>query len=106
VVPLHALLSVHVAAPSKEILGAVLTVVFPKLRPLYAICIGAADIGLVLLNLYFISDVVVGTFVGSSVGLFTVALFQPNAQFIAHAEFDVAPNGPERVSDAIAQRLS
>ena len=55
----------------------VLWVVFPKLRPLYAICIGAADIELVLLNLHFISDVVAGTFVGASTGLFTVALFLP-----------------------------
>jgi len=53
-------------------------VVFPKLRPLYAICIGAADAGLVLLNLHFVSDVVAGTFVGVSTGMFTVALCSPN----------------------------
>lgn len=52
----------------------VLWIVFPKPRPLYAICIGVTDIGLVLMNLHFISDVVFGTFVGFSVGLFTVAL--------------------------------
>jgi len=53
-------------------------VVFPKLRPFYAICIGAADAGLVLLNLHFVSDVVAGTFVGVSTGMFTVALCSPN----------------------------
>ena len=62
----------------------VLWIVFPRLRPLYVICIGAADIGLVLLNLHFISDVVAGTFVGASTGLFTVALFLPNAWLIEH----------------------
>lgn len=65
--------------------GAVMSVlwlVFPKLRPLYAICIGTADIGLVLLNLHFISDVVAGTFVGVSAGMFTVAIcFQLAATF-------------------------
>jgi membrane-associated phospholipid phosphatase len=47
---------------------------FPKLRVVCAICIAAADVGLVLLNLHFVSDVVVGTFVGVSTGMFTVAL--------------------------------
>ena len=84
----------------------VLWIVFPKLRPLYAICIVAADIGLVLLNLHFISDVVAGTFAGPSTGLFTVALFLSNAQLIEHTKFDVAPNGTERASNAFAQRPS
>jgi membrane-associated phospholipid phosphatase len=53
----------------------VLWIMFPKLRAGGAICIAAADLGLILLNLHFISDVVVGTFVGISVGLFTVALW-------------------------------
>jgi len=81
----------------------VLWVVFPKLRFLYAICIGAADIGLVLLNLHFISDVVAGTFVGASTGLFTVALFLPNA-LIEHTKFDVAQNGMAPASNTFAQR--
>ena len=84
----------------------VLWIVFPKLRLLCAICIGAADIGLVLLNLHFISDVVAGTFVGASTGLFTVALFLPNARLIEHTKFDVAPNGTEPASNTFAQRPS
>jgi membrane-associated phospholipid phosphatase len=56
----------------------VLWIVIPKPRTLYAICIGAADAGLVLLNFHFVSDVVAGTFVGVSTGLFTVALCSPN----------------------------
>jgi len=53
----------------------VLWIMFPRLRAGCAICIAAADLGLVLSNLHFISDVVVGTFVGISVGLFTIALW-------------------------------
>jgi membrane-associated phospholipid phosphatase len=56
----------------------VLWIMYPKLRVPYAICIGAADAGLVLLNLHFVSDVVAGTFVGVSTGLFTLALCSPN----------------------------
>jgi membrane-associated phospholipid phosphatase len=41
-------------------------------------CIVAADAGLILLNLHFASDVIAGTFVGVSTGLFTVALCAAN----------------------------
>jgi membrane-associated phospholipid phosphatase len=82
----------------------VLWVVYPKLRPLCAICIGAADGGLVLLNLHFISDVVTGTFVGASTGLFTLALFLPDARLIEQTKFDVAPNGMAPDSNTFAQR--
>jgi membrane-associated phospholipid phosphatase len=58
----------------------VLWILFPKMRVACVICIGAADIGLVLLNLHFVSDVVAGTFVGVSTGIFTVALCAPTAQ--------------------------
>ena len=58
----------------------VLWILFPKLRVVCAICIGAADVGLVLLNLHFVGDVVAGTFVGISTGMFTVALCAPAAQ--------------------------
>ena len=61
-----------------------------KTAPPYAMCIGTADIWLVLLNLHFISDVVAGTFVGASTGLFTVVLFLPNARLIERTKFDVA----------------
>jgi membrane-associated phospholipid phosphatase len=58
----------------------VLWILFPRLRVACAICIGAADVGLVLFNLHFVSDVVAGTFVGVSTGMFTVALCAPAAQ--------------------------
>jgi membrane-associated phospholipid phosphatase len=57
--------------------GAVLSVLwilFPNLRALCATGIVMVDLGLVLLNLHFVSDVVAGTFVGASAGLFTVSL--------------------------------
>jgi membrane-associated phospholipid phosphatase len=60
------------------VVAAVMSVVwtlFPKLRAVCAVCIAVADVGLVLLNLHFVSDVVVGTFVGISAGLFTLVLF-------------------------------
>lgn len=58
----------------------VLWILFPKLRAACVIGIAAADVGLVLLNLHFVSDVVAGTFVGISTGLFTVALCAPAAR--------------------------
>jgi membrane-associated phospholipid phosphatase len=60
------------------IVAALMTVLwasFPKARVAYAICIGAADVGLVLLNLHFVSDVIAGTFVGVSAGFFTITLW-------------------------------
>jgi membrane-associated phospholipid phosphatase len=55
----------------------VLWMLFPRLRTLCALGVGAADLGLVLLNLHFVSDVVAGTFIGVSTGLFTVTLCAP-----------------------------
>ena len=58
--------------------GAVLSVasiLFPSLRIICAIGVVMADVGLVALNLHFLSDVVAGSFVGLSAGLFTVALW-------------------------------
>ena len=48
-------------------------ILFPNLRVICVIGILAADIGLVALNLHFLGDVVAGTFVGLSTGLFTVS---------------------------------
>jgi membrane-associated phospholipid phosphatase len=59
--------------------AAVLSVVwilFPKLRVICAIGVVAVDIGLVALNIHFLSDVVAGTFVGVSTGIFTIALWR------------------------------
>ena len=54
----------------------VLWVLYPKLRVLWGAAVIVASAGLVALNLHFLSDVVVGSFVGASAGLFTVALWQ------------------------------
>jgi membrane-associated phospholipid phosphatase len=51
-------------------------ILFPKLRIICTIGLIAVDIGLVALNLHFLSDVVAGSFVGISTGLFTVALWR------------------------------
>jgi membrane-associated phospholipid phosphatase len=56
----------------------VLWFMFPNLRALCVMCMLAADAGLILLNLHFLSDVIAGTFVGVSTGWFTVVLCSPN----------------------------
>jgi membrane-associated phospholipid phosphatase len=58
----------------------VLWIFFPKLRAVCAVFVCVADLGLVLLNLHFVSDVVAGTFAGVSAGLFTIALCAPAVQ--------------------------
>ena len=54
----------------------VLWIFYPKLRTLWSVCIVAADIALVAMNIHFLSDVVAGSFVGVSSGLFTVAAWR------------------------------
>ena len=54
----------------------VIWILFPNLRVICTIGLIAVDIGLVALNLHFLSDVVAGSFVGISTGLFTVALWR------------------------------
>jgi membrane-associated phospholipid phosphatase len=54
----------------------VLWISYPKLRMAYLICLSAADLALVLLNLHFLSDVISGTFVGISAGWFTLAAWR------------------------------
>ncbi len=54
----------------------VLWISYARLRMAYAISIFAADLGLVLLNVHFLSDVVSGTFVGVSAGWLTVAVWR------------------------------
>ncbi len=53
----------------------VIYMLWNKLRVFCAACMVAIDVGLMVLNLHFLSDVVAGTFVGCSVGVFTVALW-------------------------------
>ena len=55
----------------------VLWILYPKLRALWGMGVVTAAVGLVVLNLHFLSDVLVGSFVGISTGLFTVALWRP-----------------------------
>jgi membrane-associated phospholipid phosphatase len=52
----------------------VVWILFPRLRRPCVISMVAVDIGLVALNLHFVSDVVAGSFIGISTGLFTIAL--------------------------------
>jgi membrane-associated phospholipid phosphatase len=58
----------------------VLWMLLPRLRAVWASGICAAGLGLILLNLHFVSDVIAGTFIGISTGLFTVTLFGPHGQ--------------------------
>lgn len=54
----------------------VLWILFPKLRGMCLSCIVIADVGLIALNVHFLSDVIAGNFVGVSTGLFTVAAWR------------------------------
>jgi membrane-associated phospholipid phosphatase len=51
----------------------ILWIFYPRLGLAWAICLGSADIGLVLLNLHFLSDVVAGTFLGVSTGTYSLS---------------------------------
>jgi membrane-associated phospholipid phosphatase len=48
----------------------------------------AADIGLIALNLHFLGDVIAGSFVGVSTGLFTVALWRASQHEMQHMKID------------------
>lgn len=63
----------HAAATAAVL--SVVWILFPELRVICAIGIIAVDLGLVALNLHFLSDVIAGSFVGISTGLFTVTLW-------------------------------
>jgi membrane-associated phospholipid phosphatase len=60
----------------------VLWILFPNQRFLCATAMVAVDIGLVALNLHFLSDVVAGSFVGISTGVFTVALWRASGSLV------------------------
>ena len=66
----------------------VIWILFPNLRVFCTIGLIAVDIGLVALNLHFLSDVVAGSFVGISTGLFTVALWSASEIEIQVAKLD------------------
>jgi membrane-associated phospholipid phosphatase len=59
---------------------------FPTKRILCALGIVAVDLGLVVLNLHFLSDVVAGSFVGISAGLFTVTLLRTASNLTLHGQ--------------------
>ena len=54
----------------------VLWILYPKLRPLYALVVLAVAVGLIGADYHFLSDVIAGGFVGTSTGWMTVALWQ------------------------------
>ena len=64
----------HVAIAAAVL--SVLWILFPKLRIVCAIGIVTVGMGLVALDLHFLSDVVAGIFLGASTGLFTIALWR------------------------------
>ena len=79
----------HAIAAVAASVMTVLWAMFPRLGVACAVSVVAADLGLVLLNLHFLGDVLAGTFVGASTGLFTVILFAPK---IPVNRPDIAPS--------------
>jgi membrane-associated phospholipid phosphatase len=63
----------------------VIWILYPKLRGACLACVVAADVGLIALNVHFLSDTVAGSFVGVSTGLFTVAAWQMSCGLPASA---------------------
>lgn len=61
---------------------AVLWVLYPKWRWIYSAVVLIVGLGLVLLNLHFLSDVLAGAFVGISVGAATIAAWRRMQRFI------------------------
>jgi membrane-associated phospholipid phosphatase len=55
-------------------------VLYPKLRPLYALVVLVVAVGLLGADYHFLSDVIAGGFAGTSTGWMTVALWQARTQ--------------------------
>jgi membrane-associated phospholipid phosphatase len=72
----------------------VLWMLYPRLRAVWGIGVVTAAVGLVALNFHFLSDVIVGSFVGVSTGLFTVALWRTSCR---HAQLFGAPLAAPRL---------
>jgi membrane-associated phospholipid phosphatase len=68
-------------------------ILYPKLRVPWAIGVVSADVGIVAVNVHFLSDVVAGSFVGISTRLFTIVMWRAgsrqNRTFATHR---AAPN--------------
>jgi membrane-associated phospholipid phosphatase len=75
----------------------ILWILFPKMRGGCAMGIVAADLGLVVLDVHFVSDVIAGTLVGVSVGLFTVATWKAIEPVMHGAEAAGRPSEDWRV---------
>jgi membrane-associated phospholipid phosphatase len=54
----------------------VLWICYPRFRPLYALCMVAASVGLVGANFHFLSDVIAGSYLGISAGWLGVAVWE------------------------------
>jgi membrane-associated phospholipid phosphatase len=63
--------------------ASVVWLLYPELRIVCTVCTIMASALLVMLNFHFLSDVVAGTFVGISTGLFSVALWRASGQSMA-----------------------
>jgi membrane-associated phospholipid phosphatase len=61
----------------------IIWILYPKLRAPCALGILLVDVGLVALNIHFVSDVIAGTFVGNSTGLFIISLLRVSAANLA-----------------------
>ena len=55
---------------------AVLWVCYPKFRPLYVVCVLVTAVSLIASNFHFVSDVIAGIFLGTSIGWITMAMWR------------------------------
>jgi membrane-associated phospholipid phosphatase len=53
---------------------------YPSWRPIYAACVAAVAVGLIGANYHFLSDILIGVFVGTSVGYITTKMSPNNAK--------------------------
>jgi membrane-associated phospholipid phosphatase len=67
---------------------------YPRFRPLYALAMAGAAIGLVGANFHFLSDVIAGAFLGVSVGWMTIALWEIGARGVRPDEPGAPPQPP------------
>jgi membrane-associated phospholipid phosphatase len=72
-------------------------ILFPRMRGGCAMAIVGANLGLVVLDVHFLSDVIAGTMVGVSVGLFTVATLKAIEPVMRGAEAVGRPSEEWRV---------
>jgi len=58
----------------------VLWACYPKFRPLYVSCVLATAVAVVVANFHFVSDVIAGIFLGTSVGWITMAMWRAGVE--------------------------